>query len=157
MSIIKAVFFDRDGTLIDDVGFLDSIQQVAVIPAMLTVCQTLQHAGYKLFIVTNQSGVARGYFDEASVQQVNTHIQKLLAEQGIIIEKCFYCPHHPTQGSNSVYTRACVCRKPNPGLLMQAAVEYAISLSHSIMIGDKESDVQADLLQDVRVFLCRIL
>lgn len=152
-SKIKAVFLDRDGTVIMDADYLSRIDQIQLIPELLPVWTVLSKVGYKLFIVSNQSGVARGMFDEARVQEVNTHLLKILADRGIIIEKCFYCPHHPTAGRNPLYTKECTCRKPYPGMLQQAAEGFPIDLSQSIMIGDKECDVQAGKAAGCRSFL----
>ncbi len=153
---MKAVFLDRDGTLIIDADYLSRIEQIQLIPEMLSVCKTLQLAGFKLFIVSNQSGVARGMFDEATVLAVNAHLLKMLAGQGVVIEKCFYCPHHPS-GKNPVYTKECTCRKPGPGMLLQAAEEFSIDLSQSIMIGDKECDVQAGQAAGCKSFLVQTI
>lgn len=149
----KAVFLDRDGTIIKDANYLSRIEQIELIPEMLLVCKALQEAGYKLFIVTNQSGVARGMFDEATVQEVNAQLQKMLLNEGIVIEKFFYCPHHPTAGNNPLYTKECICRKPHPGMLLQGAQEFSVDLSQSIMIGDKEDDVQAGRAAGCKSFL----
>jgi len=150
---MKAVFFDRDGTLIVDKNYLSRIDQIELIPEMLPLCMALSKAGYKFFIVSNQSGVARGMFDEAKVQEVNSYLQKMLAAHGVVIEKCFYCPHHQRVGNNPIYTKDCTCRKPHPGMLQQAAKEFSIDLSRSIMIGDKESDVQAGNAVGCKSFL----
>src|SRR3990167_6374642 len=98
MCTTKAAFFDRDGTLIEDVGYLTSVDQVKIITSIIPVCKAFQAAGYKLFIVTNQSGVARGFFDEVAVNEVNNYLQKLFSTHFIFFEKCFYCTHHPKEG-----------------------------------------------------------
>ncbi len=141
--MIKAVFFDRDGTLIEDPGYLSSREQVVLIPQAVVFARICYLMGYSLFIVTNQSGIARGMFDEAFVQATNDYVTLLLAEHGAIITKSYYCPHHKTAGSNPAYTRDCACRKPKPGMLTEAALEYGIDLQRSFMIGDTERDLQA--------------
>lgn len=150
---MKAAFFDRDGTLITDVHYLSSPEQIELIQPMIHVGKVLQEAGYKLIVVTNQSGVARGMFSEKRVHEVHNVLVKLLAEKGVSIAKCFYCPHHPTAGDNPRYTRICDCRKPAPGMLLQAAEEFGINLKSSFMIGDKECDLKAGIAAGCKSFL----
>jgi D-glycero-D-manno-heptose 1,7-bisphosphate phosphatase len=95
-----------------------------------------------VIVVTNQAGVARGYFSEARVAEVHTHLDALLAQQGAHIDGYYYCPHHPSKGIGA-YECACQCRKPRPGMLIRAADEFGLSLPHSYLVGDKVSDLQA--------------
>ena len=139
----KAAFFDRDGTLIKDVGYLTDLSQISIIPAAIRLCLKYQTLGYKLFIVTNQSGVARGYFDERFVQKVNKHIIDLFAAVKVPFQACYFCPHHPTEAKISLYKKQCFCRKPKPGMLFMAAEEHKINLSESLIFGDKQSDIDA--------------
>ena len=139
---IKAAFFDRDGTLIKDVDYLSSLEQIEIIPKALQLCLCLQKLGYKLFVVTNQSGVARGFFDESFVQKTHLYLQKILEQRGIFIQKFYYCPHHPTKAKLDKYLQNCECRKPKPGMLLQAAQEFDVDLSKSLMFGDKLIDIQ---------------
>lgn len=138
----KAAFFDRDGTLIVDYPFLTKLEQVQLLLPAVAIARLCQERGYTLFVVTNQSGVARGFFDEAFVQQTHRLLQDLLSQQGVHIEKYYYCPHHPEVG-NDFYKKKCTCRKPLPGMLEQAAQEYNIDLKASLMFGDVERDLQA--------------
>lgn len=140
---MKAVFLDRDGTLIHDVHYLSSPDQIVLVEPMVDVCRALQDAGYLIVIVTNQSGVARGMFPEERVHEVHDRLTEMLSVHGVVVANYFYCPHHPSAGDNPAYTRVCACRKPAPGMLLRAADELGIDLAQSMMIGDKECDVQA--------------
>ncbi|MFH1319430.1 MAG: HAD family hydrolase [Bacteroidota bacterium] len=139
----KAAFFDRDGTLIRDVNYLSDLNQVEILPAIIPFCLDLQKKGYLLFVVTNQSGVARGFFDELFVQQTHLHLDSIFKKQGVNFQKFYYCPHHPTEATNLKYKKDCECRKPKPGLILKAAEEFNLDLSQSLMFGDKELDIQA--------------
>jgi len=152
MSKNKAAFFDRDGTLIKDKNYLLSIDQVELISETVLLCRILQNAGYKIFVVTNQSGVARGFFTEESVIEVNNHIQLLLGKENVFIEKFYYCPHHPTSATIEKYQKNCFCRKPNPGMLLQACSEFDINMSESFMFGDKLLDVEAGIAAKCKSF-----
>lgn len=140
----KAAFFDRDGTLIVDYPFLTKFEQVQLLLPAVAIARLCQERGYTLFVVTNQSGIARGFFDEAFVQQTHQLLHSLLSEQGVYIEKYYYCPHHPDVGSD-IYRKNCRCRKPLPGMLEQAAQEYDIDLKASLMFGNTERDLQAGI------------
>ncbi len=133
MSSRKAAFFDRDGTLIHDVNYLSRLDDVRVLPAAPELLLNLQQQGYLLFVVTNQSGIARGFFDEAFVHATHQYVADLFAPHGITFTKFYFCPH----------LQDCACRKPKPGMLLQAAQEFNLDLSQSLMFGDKESDLEA--------------
>ena len=152
MNKNKAAFFDRDGTLIDDVNYLSSLDQIKVISKALEVCRLLQSKGYMLFVVTNQSGIARGYFDENFVNKTHDHLKSIFQKEGINLKKFYFCPHHPIHALEEKYKQNCECRKPNPGMLLQAAREFDINLSQSLMFGDKELDVQAGNAAGCRSF-----
>ncbi len=138
----KAAFFDRDGTLIVECSFLNKIEQVQLLMPAVAIARMCQEQGYVLFVVTNQSGVARGLFDEAFVQKTHDYLDQLLLAQGVTIEKYYYCPHHPEVGHEH-YKKDCLCRKPLPGMLEQAAREHDLDLSASLMFGDVDRDLQA--------------
>lgn len=137
----KAIFLDRDGTLIVDKGYLDDISQIEFVPGVPETLKALkQEKGYLLVVISNQSGVARGYFAEALVKEINREInRKLQLEYGFSIEGFYYCPHHPDYG-NALYRKECDCRKPSPGLVLKAAEEFQIDIENSFMVGDKPSD-----------------
>ncbi|MFQ5583248.1 MAG: D-glycero-alpha-D-manno-heptose-1,7-bisphosphate 7-phosphatase [Calditrichia bacterium] len=135
-----AVFVDRDGTLIEDVGYLSSVEQIKLIPKATEALKILKSCGYKIIVVSNQSGVARGYFDEAMVQTIHREVLKIFSGNGALIDGIYYCPHHPGYGS-APYRKACDCRKPAPGMILQAQIEHNLSLPNSFIIGDKRTDI----------------
>ncbi len=134
------VFIDRDGTINIDHGYVGSIERFDLFDHTVTGLKKLYDAGYKIIVVTNQSGVARGYFSEQDVHTVNLHMTNILRENGIIIEDILYCPHHE-KGTIEKYTVKCNCRKPDLGLFNIAAAKYRIDKKTSFMIGDKLSDI----------------
>jgi D-glycero-D-manno-heptose 1,7-bisphosphate phosphatase len=148
---IKAAFFDRDGTLIVDHDYLSQLEKVQLLLPAVAIAKMCQERGYKLFVVTNQSGVARGFFDEAFVQQTNNYVQELLIPHKIHIHKFYYCPHHPEIGPEK-YKISCACRKPLPGMLQIAAREYNIDLSGSLMFGNTEVDLLAGRAAGCKTF-----
>lgn len=138
----KAAFFDRDGTLIDHVEYLSSLDQIKIIPGVFDFCRQFIDAGYLLFVISNQSGVARGFFDEAFVETTHKHLSKIFDDHGVHIEQFYFCPHHPDFSDNCP-GGICECRKPEPGMILQAAKDHNIDLSQSFMFGDKKIDVEA--------------
>jgi D-glycero-D-manno-heptose 1,7-bisphosphate phosphatase len=135
-----AVFLDRDGTLIEDVGYLDSLARLALFPWTIDAVRALNRAGLPLVVVTNQSGVARKYFAEAFVQETHRALDARLAEGGARIDAYYYCPHHP-DGKLPEYALACDCRKPRPGLIERAARDLHLDPARSFVVGDKWGDV----------------
>lgn len=150
----EAVFLDRDGTLIEEVNYLSSPEQVTLIPGAADAVRRLNALGVLVVIVTNQAGVARGYFPESRVAEVHAHLASLLAEQGARVDAFYFCPHHPTEGVGA-YRVACGCRKPRPGMLLAAARDLDIDLSRSWMIGDKVCDADAGRAAGCRALLVR--
>jgi D-glycero-D-manno-heptose 1,7-bisphosphate phosphatase len=136
-----AVFLDRDGTLIEEVGYLDRIERVVLYPWSIDAIRVLNRAGLRVIVITNQSGVARGYFTEAVVDQLHSHISALIARGGARIDAYYYCPHHP-DGSVEQYKLRCDCRKPGRGLVDRAARELGIDPSASYVVGDRWLDVR---------------
>ena len=137
-----AVFLDRDGTVNVEVNYLSRPEQLQLLPTVAETIAALNLQGIAVFIVTNQAGVARGYFPEQRLQAIHQRLQDLLAAQGAHVTGIYYCPHHPSAGLGQ-YRTVCQCRKPLPGMLQQAAAEHRIDCSRSFMIGDRESDLQA--------------
>ena len=135
-----AVFLDRDGTLIEEVGYLDRPERVELYPYSADAIRALNRAGLRIVMVTNQSGVARGFFAESMVHAVHTHIERLLAQAGAYIDAYYYCPHHP-DGKVVEYARVCDCRKPARGLVDRAARELGIDPGRSFTVGDRWLDV----------------
>jgi len=137
----SAVFLDRDGTVNEEVGYLRDLDDLRLIPGAGAAIKRLNEAGLKVVLVTNQSGVARGYFPEALVHEAHERLERMLRKEGARIDAVYYCPHHPTAG-NSNYTRACDCRKPGTGLIDSAARDLLIDVNRSYVVGDKWSDVE---------------
>ena len=148
----KAVFFDRDGVLNKDVDYLYKIDDLRWIEGAREAVAYLTQLGYKVFIVTNQSGIARGYYTVADMQRLHEHMQRKIAASGGKIEKIYYCPHHP-EGSVAEYTCVCDCRKPKPGMLLQAFSEYDIDREQSFLIGDGKRDVEAAEAAGIKGYL----
>jgi len=138
----KAVFLDRDGTLIEDMGYGADVTRLRFLPGALEAVQRLNRAGYAVVIVTNQSGVARGLFSEDELEEFNRKLILLAREHGARINGIYYCPHHP-EGKVPIYTVDCRCRKPKPGLLLRAAEALGINLRASFAIGNMPRDVEA--------------
>jgi D-glycero-D-manno-heptose 1,7-bisphosphate phosphatase len=139
----RALFLDRDGTLIEHIPYLHRTEDVRLLMPVVAFVKAYQERGYLPIMVTNQSGIARGMFDEETVIRINAYICALLAKEGVHIAACYYCPHHPTKAIIQAYAIACLCRKPLAGMLLQAASEFDIDLNQSIMIGDMPSDLEA--------------
>ncbi len=140
MSAGGAVFLDRDGTLIEEVGYLDRPDRVELFPYSIEAIRAFNRAGLKVVMVTNQSGVARGFFSEAVVHAVHEHIADLLADGGAWFDAYYYCPHHP-DGRLAEFTRACGCRKPGRGMVDRAVQELGIDPAGSFTVGDRWLDV----------------
>lgn len=147
----RAVFLDRDGTLNVEREYLYRPEEFTFCTGAVEALRLLNQAGYLVVVVTNQSGVARGYYGEPEVQALHHHIDTLLQQQGAYIDAWYYCPHHPD--GIEPYRKVCGCRKPLPGMLQQAAVDLGISLADSWMIGDKLIDVEAGLAAGCRTVL----
>jgi len=140
----KAVFMDRDGTINQEVKYLSKVEEFQFVPGVPYALKRLQEAGYLLVVVTNQSGIGRGYYDEAALAAIHDHMHGELASYGVSIDACYFCPHHPKHALGD-YLKECTCRKPLPGMLQQAAGELGIDLAASFMIGDKLADVEAGI------------
>src|SRR5690348_10854912 len=138
----RAVFLDKDGTLIEDVPYNVDPARVCLAPGAIEGLRSLGGAGFRLIVVSNQSGVAHGLFAEAALAGVEARLRELLAAGGVSLDGFYYCPHHPG-GSVAAYAVACDCRKPLPGLLRQAAREHGIDLAASWLVGDILNDVEA--------------
>ncbi len=137
-----AAFLDRDGVLIVDHGYAHRPDQLAWIDDAPAAVRMLNEAGYYVFVITNQSGVARGYYDEAAVNRFHAYMQDRLRAHGAHVDAFYYCPHHP-EGTVAAYAISCRCRKPGIGMLEQAEKEWPIDRRRSFLIGDKDSDLQA--------------
>jgi D-glycero-D-manno-heptose 1,7-bisphosphate phosphatase len=134
------VFLDRDGTMIEERGYLDRLDLVSPFPYTGEAIRRLRAAGYAVVVVTNQAGIARGYFDEAFVRSVHAHLDALLSPEAAVPDAYYYCPHHP-EGVVEAYRVACRCRKPSPGMVEQAAADLRLDVARSFVVGDKWLDV----------------
>jgi len=132
-----ALFLDRDGTINIDKGYVHSIKDIEFQPGIFELVKEYAQKGYLIFIVTNQSGIARGLYTEIDYLQLTNEIAAAFLKRGITIEKVYHCPHHPE------ITGECSCRKPNPGMIIEAIQEYNIDPLASVLIGDSERDLLA--------------
>ena len=148
----KAVFLDKDGTLIYDVPYNVDPGLIRFRPGTMEGLALLHAAGYQLVVITNQSGIARGYFQEEELAAVIDYLRQRLAVEGIPLGGFYYCPHH-TEGVVPEYTKACECRKPEPGMLLRAAAELGIDRHRSWYIGDILDDVEAGRRAGCRTIL----
>src|SRR5215471_6677063 len=137
-----AVFLDRDGTLNHDIGYVHRIADFRWFAGAVNAIRRLNESGYYVFIVTNQSGVARGIYDETAIRDLHRWMSEELRAAGAYIDDIRYCPHHP-QGSIAAYRATCSCRKPAAGMLLDLMRVWPVIPEASIMIGDKESDAAA--------------
>lgn len=128
-----AAFLDRDGTIIEDKGFLGDPGGVRILPTVVDALKLFAAHGYATVVVTNQSGVARGYFDEATVHVVNGEVSRVLAGDGVALDGWYHCPH---------YDEGCDCRKPAPGMIVRAAADHALDVARSAVVGDRGSDIE---------------
>jgi len=132
---MKAVFLDRDGTIARDVNYCRRVEDFEILPSVPQAIRLLNQRGFKVVVVTNQSGIARGYFTETTLLQIHQYMEEELAKHGARVDAIYYCPHHPDD--------ECQCRKPKPGLLVKAAQDLGIDLGSSFVIGDAGRDIEA--------------
>lgn len=137
----RALFLDRDGTVAEEVGYVNHISRFRLYPWSAEAIRRINAAGWAAVVVTNQAGVARGYFPEELIQQVNEKMKQELAAAGARLDGVYYCAHHPDVGEPP-YRQRCTCRKPQPGMLERAARELDLSLEGSVVIGDRYLEVE---------------
>ncbi len=138
----RAIFMDRDGTVCEEVGYVNHVSRLRLLPRSAEAVRLANEAGFQTVVVTNQAGVARGYFDESLVADVHDRMRELLAEEGARLDGIYYCPHHPEVGGE-LYRKDCDCRKPRPGMLLRARDEMGIDLAASYLVGDSARDLRA--------------
>jgi len=137
-----AVFLDRDGTICEEVGYVNHLSRSRLLPNSLEAIRLINQAGLLAVVTTNQSGVARGYFSQDLVEAVHAKLRASAADAGARLDGIYYCPHHPSEGT-APWRAACDCRKPLPGLIKRAAREHGIDLSRSYAVGDSVVDIDA--------------
>lgn len=135
-----AVFLDRDGTINEEMGYINHPDRFIIFPFVAESIKIFNQLGLKVIVVTNQSGVARGYFKECLVKELHEELQKKMSNEGAKIDAIYYCPHHPKEGKGK-YKFDCTCRKPKPGMILKAIEEQEIDLNNSYMIGDRYKDI----------------
>ncbi len=140
LNRMPAVLMDRDGTLIREVGYLSRPEQIEILPRVPEAIQSLRKNGIKVAVITNQSAVARGYLSEENLQEIHNELRRRLASRGAFLNGIYYCPHHPTEGTNP-YRTLCDCRKPSVGLAKQAAAELNFDFGRSYVVGDQSTDM----------------
>ena len=133
----KALFLDRDGVINVDYNYVYKIDEFEFVDGIFELCKQKQDEGYLIFVITNQAGIARGFYTEADFSKLTTWMCERFKAKGVIITKVYFCPHHPD------FNISCECRKPNPGMILQAQREFNIDLKNSLLIGDKQSDLDA--------------
>jgi D-glycero-D-manno-heptose 1,7-bisphosphate phosphatase len=147
-----AVFFDRDGTLNEDPGYLGNPDSLKLYPDIGKALSDLKKKlNLKLIVISNQSGIARGILTDEMVKSVNDKINSLLAENGVAIDAFYYCPHHPDYSQKE----DCYCRKPSPEMVFKAAKDFNIDLSHSFLVGDSVSDIECGKNAGVKTILVK--
>jgi D-glycero-D-manno-heptose 1,7-bisphosphate phosphatase len=139
MKKTPAVFVDRDGTINQEVGYIGQVKDLMLIPGSAEAIRLVNQSGRKVVVISNQSGVARGYFDEQVVETINAALVNMLAAEHAQVDGIYYCPHHPK--GYPPYNIECSCRKPASGMLLQATDDLNIDLTKSAVIGDKYTDV----------------
>lgn len=137
-----AAFLDRDGVINRETGYVHRIEDFELLPGVPAALRRLRDAGHRLVVVTNQAGIARGLFGPDDYQRLTAHMQAVLRAEGVVLDGVYHCPHHPTAGIGA-YRVECLCRKPAPGMLLEAARELHLDLAASVLIGDKASDIEA--------------
>lgn len=151
----KILFLDRDGVINLDKGYVHRWEDFEFIPGSLDAMRSFCGAGYEIVVVTNQAGIARGMYTEHQYNKLTNKMVEYLSSAGVELLSVYHCPHHP-DGVISDLAVSCTCRKPQPGMLLQARAKYDIDMKSSILVGDKSSDIQAARMASVgQVFLVR--
>jgi D-glycero-D-manno-heptose 1,7-bisphosphate phosphatase len=150
----RAVFLDRDGVINEDYGFVHKITDFKIYPEVFPALKKLQNAGFKLLVVTNQSGIAVGYYTEEDFLKLTEYMLDIFKKNGIYISRVYYCPHHP-DGVVPELKMVCECRKPESGMIRQGIKDFNIDPSRSFLIGDKENDIKAAHKEGIKAALVK--
>jgi D-glycero-D-manno-heptose 1,7-bisphosphate phosphatase len=150
----SAVFLDRDGTLLEEAGYLDRLERLVFFPYTIDAVRLLNRAGLAVVVVTNQAGIARGIFSESFVGEAHQHITERFAAGGARVDAFYYCPHHP-EAVLQEFRQTCDCRKPMPGMLTRAAADLDLALDRSFVVGDRWHDLEAGQRVGARTLLVR--
>lgn len=145
----KAIFLDRDGTINIDKGYLYKKEEFEFLDKAIEGLKILTDLGYILIVVTNQSGIARGYYTEEQLEDLNNYMAEELKKYGVEIKKSYYCPHHAEKGLGK-YKVECNCRKPNPGMVLEGIKEFNVDVENSYIVGDKLSDAEAGIRAGIK-------
>lgn len=137
-----ALFLDRDGIINVDRGYVHKKQDFKFIDGIFELCRRAKALGYWIFVITNQSGIGRGYYTESQFNTLSEWMETKFRDQNVSIDQVYFCPHH-VEATIDVYKKECHCRKPNPGMIVRATKDYKIDLPNSILLGDKLTDIQA--------------
>jgi len=148
----KAVFLDRDGTINEEMGYINHISRLKIFPFTSEAVKILTSCGYKVIVISNQAGLARGYFDQALLDEVNQELIHSLSAEQAQIEKIYYCPHLKDAVVDK-YKKDCECRKPKPGMIIKAQKEFNIDLKQSYMIGDRYKDIEFGFNQGLKTIM----
>ncbi len=149
-----AVFLDRDGTIVEEIGYVTTPDELRLLPGASSAIARFNSAGLPVFVVSNQGGIAKGLLDERELESIHLRLVALLGAEGARLDGIYFCPHHP-EGSRIEYAVDCACRKPSPGLLEQAAREHGVDLEKSVTIGDSLRDLQAGRAAGTKTVLVR--
>jgi D-glycero-D-manno-heptose 1,7-bisphosphate phosphatase len=151
--LAPALFIDRDGVINRDEGYTFRVGDFQLLPGVVEILRQFSDAGFSIVVITNQAGIARGYYSEAEFQQITAHMTGVLLCHGIQVAGVYHCPHHP-DGTVPELAIACDCRKPAPGMILRAAAEHHLDLRASWIIGDKQSDIDAGLRAGLSIERC---
>ncbi|MFX0032337.1 MAG: D-glycero-beta-D-manno-heptose 1,7-bisphosphate 7-phosphatase [Promethearchaeota archaeon] len=143
----KAIFLDRDGVINEEVSHLSDPDNFKFIEGSIEAIRILKNLGYLLIVITNQAGIARGYFSEETLNEIHNKMKRILYENNLKLDDIFYCPHHPD------FTGPCNCRKPNPGMILKAKEIYNINLRESFMVGDTLKDIETGIAAECQTVL----
>lgn len=150
--INRALFLDRDGVINTEINYLHKPEQVQFMPGIFALCRSAQALGYKLIVVTNQAGIARGYYTEEDFHALTRWMEDVFLREGVRLDHTYFCPHHPEHGVGA-YRRECPDRKPSPGMLLRAARDFSLDLPRSVLIGDRCTDMAAGAAAGVGTLL----